>query len=273
MKITFKALKSYRSLNTFLEAKGFSTSLISFYKNNNHLIKINEKSVNTLTPINKKDNIEVVLPNETNAIPLINNPLNIVYEDPFIMIINKPANLASSPTRAHILNNVSGMIANHFKNQKINSKVHLVNRLDKETRGLILIAKHQYIHALLSSLKIVKKYRLVAKGKVKPKRGIIEKKIAKSNDSNRRIESVKGDLSITKYEVKSFRNNLSYIEAQLITGRTHQLRLHFSLIGNPIVGDPLYGDGGKDLLLQSYYLKFKHPIYNKILSFKLKRDW
>jgi 23S rRNA pseudouridine1911/1915/1917 synthase len=273
MKITFKALKSYRSLNTFLEAKGFSKSLVSFYKNNNHLIKINQESVNTLTPIIKKDFIEIELPKETNAIPLIDKPLNIIYEDPFVMVINKPENLASSPTRAHILNNVSGMIANHFNSKNINSKIHLVNRLDKETRGLMLVAKHQYFHALLSRAKIIKKYRLVAKGKIKQKRGIIEKTIAKSQDSNRRIETKNGDLSITKYEVKSFKNNLSYIEAQLITGRTHQLRLHFSLIGNPIVGDPLYGDGGKTLHLQSFYIKFKHPVYNKILSFKLKREW
>ncbi len=273
MIITFKAKKEYKSVNSFLESKRFSDSLISFYKKNNHLIKINGETKNTLSNVSKGSTIEIQLPKETNKIPLINKPINIVYEDRFLLIINKPANLATTPTRAHYENNISGMIANYYRENKIESKIHLVNRLDKETRGLILLAKHQYIHALLSQIKIEKKYRAKLIGELKPNSGIIEKRIAKIEGSMERAENPNGEISITKYNVKKHIDGYSNVEAELVTGRTHQLRLHFKLLGYPILGDPLYGVKQKHLYLQSYYLKFKHPIFNKTISVKLKKDW
>lgn len=273
MKIIFKAKTKYISVNSFLKSKGFSEPLISFYKKNNQLIKINGDATNTLVEIKKGSIVEIQLPKETNKIPLIDKPIEIVYEDRFLLIINKPANLASNPTRAHFDNNLSGMIANYYKDSKIESKIHLVNRLDKETRGLILVAKHQYIHALLSNIKIEKRYRAKLVGKLNPESGIIEKRIAKIEGSMEREESPNGDISITKYYVKKYYDGYTNIEAELITGRTHQLRLHFKLLGHPILGDPLYGVKQKQLYLQSFYLKFKHPILNKTISVKLKREW
>jgi 23S rRNA pseudouridine1911/1915/1917 synthase len=273
MEIKFRTQKSYKSLNSFLTAEHFSKSLISFYKKNNHMISVNNETKDTTIPVAKGDVILVKLPNEGNDIPLIDKPLEIVYEDRFLLIINKPANLATTPTRAHYDNNLSGMIVNHFKDIKLKSKVHLVNRLDKETRGLLIVAKHQYIHALLSSIKIDKKYRAKLDGILKPTSGIIEKRIAKLESSMERVEKADGDISITKYNVKKYKDNKTYVEAELITGRTHQLRLHFKLLGHPIIGDPLYGQVGNFLYLQSFYLKFKHPIINRTISIKLKKEW
>ena len=271
--VIFKAKRDYKSVNNYLKSIGFSDKLISFYKKNNNLIKLNGVENNTLEPVLKKSKVEIFLPNESNNIPLIDKPLNIVYEDNFYLIINKPSNLASSPTQRHIENNVSGMIANYFKEQKISSKVHLVNRLDKENSGLMIIAKHQIFHSLMVKSNITKKYRLLVEGFVKPESGTIEKKIGKLGDLQKRVELVDGDNSITKYQVKKYFSDKSLVEAELVTGRTHQIRLHFSLIGHPIVGDSLYGNKGEYLFLQSYYLKFKHPIYNKVMSFKLSKPW
>ena len=273
MEIKYKSKKKYNSINTFLKAKKFSDTLISLYKKNNHMVKVNGETLNTLSPIKKNSIIAITLPNETNKIPLIEKPLNIVYEDNFYLIINKPVDLASSPTRAHILNNVSGMIANYFKDNRIKSKVHLVNRLDKETSGLMIVAKHQYFHALMADAKIIKKYRVLVDGLLKPTIGTIEKNITKQEGNKKRIEDSDGSISITKYKVKKYFKETTSVEAQLVTGRTHQLRLHFSLLGHPIVGDSLYGKGGGRLHLQSYYLKFKHPIYQKTISVKLKKEW
>jgi 23S rRNA pseudouridine1911/1915/1917 synthase len=273
MKVKFKASKNYASIETFLKAKGFSGALLPTYINNLNLIKINNKRANLEDKIIKSSRIEVELTKESNKVVLINKPLEVVYEDPYLMIVNKPHNLAATPTKATIDNNLSGIIANYFRNIKLNSKIHLVNRLDTETSGIILVAKHQFIHSLLSELKIKSKFRAKLVGQIKPTSGVIEKRVAKVDNSKEIVEASNGDNSVTKYIVKHFENNESYIEAELIKGRNPQLRLHFKLVGHPIVGDRLYGFKDKILYLQNYFIKFKHPITNRIISVKLKREW
>jgi 23S rRNA pseudouridine1911/1915/1917 synthase len=273
MKVNFNVTKNYTSVKNFLKARGFSESLLTTYVNNQHLIRVNNKQSNLEDRITKGSKVEVILTNETNKIVLVNKPIEVVYEDRYLLIINKPHNLAATPTRATVDNNLSGMVASYFRSIKLSSKVHLVYRLDSETSGIILVAKHQLIHNLLSNLKIESKYRAKVVGKIKPDSGIIEKRISKLESSKERIESIKGEDTLTKYEVKHFENNESNLEAEIIKGRSPQLRLHFKLLGHPIVGDNLYGEKGRILNLQNYFIKFKHPITNRVISVKLKREW
>jgi 23S rRNA pseudouridine1911/1915/1917 synthase len=273
MKVKFKATKNYTSIETFLKAKGFSGRLLPTYLNNLNLIRVNNKTSNLKDKIILGSSIEIELTKETNKLVLIDKPVDIAYEDPYLMIVNKPHNLSSTPNKATIDNNLSGIIANYFRNIKLKSKIHLINRLDAETSGIVLVAKHQLIHSLLSEVKIVSKYRAKLTGAIKPLRGIIEKRITKLDEVKQRIESADGSLSVTKYVVKYVSNNESNVEAELIKGKSPQLRLHFKLMGFPIVGDKIYGGAGKILHLQNYFIKFKHPITNRIISVKLKREW
>lgn len=273
MKVKFKATKNYSSIETFLTAQGFSNTLLVAYLNNLNLIKVNNKTPKLEDKIIKSSNIEVTLTKETNKLLLVDRPLDVLFEDQYLMIVNKPHNLSCTPTKATADNNLSGIIANYFRNTKINSKVHLVNRLDFETSGIILIAKHQFIHSLLNDIKIISKYRAKLSGMIKPLSGIIEKRITKLDNSKERIESSTGYESVTKYVVKNTENNESNVEAELIKGRSPQLRLHFKLMGHPIIGDKLYHGKGKTLYLQNFFIKFKHPITNRIISVKLKREW
>jgi 23S rRNA pseudouridine1911/1915/1917 synthase len=273
MKVKFKAAKNYTSIETFLKAKGFSGRLLPTYLNNLNLIRVNNKTSNLEDKIMRGSSIEIELTKETNKLVLVNKTLDVAYEDAYLMIVNKPHNLSSTPTKATVDNNLSGIIANYFRNTKLKSKIHLVNRLDAETSGIVLVAKHQLIHSLLSEVKIVSKYRAKLIGVIKPLNGIIEKRITKLADAKQRIESADGSLSVTKYVAKHVANNESNVEAELIKGKSPQLRLHFKLMGFPIVGDKLYGGVGKILNLQNYFIKFKHPITNRIISVKLKREW
>ena len=273
MKVKFKANKNYKSVRTYLKARGFSDSLLSTYENKQHLIKVNNKSISLNDKINKGSKIDINLTKETNKVLLINKPLDVIYEDQYLMIVNKPHNMCTTPTKLTIDNNLSGVIANYFRSIKLNSRIHLVSRLDTETSGIILVAKHQLIHALLSATKISSKYRAKVTGQIKPDKGIIEKRIAKLEGSKEQIETIKGNNCITKYDVKHFENNESNIEAEVLKGKSPQLRLHFKLLGHPIVGDKIYGGSGKILYLQKFFIKFKHPITNRIISVKLKREW
>jgi 23S rRNA pseudouridine1911/1915/1917 synthase len=273
MKIKFKVSKNYNSLRAYLKARGFSNSLLSTYENNQHLIKANNKPINLTDKLIKGTKVEINLTNETNKVALINKPLDVIYEDQYLIIVNKPHNMSTTQTKLTIDYNLSGIIANYYRNIKLNSKIHLVNRLDTETSGIILVAKHQLIHALLSATKIASKYRAKVVGQIRPDKGVIEKRIDKLEGSKERIEAAKGNISITKYEVKHFENNESNIEAELVKGKSPQLRLHFKLLGHPIVGDKIYGGSGKILYLQKFFIKFKHPITNRVISVKLKREW
>jgi 23S rRNA pseudouridine1911/1915/1917 synthase len=273
MKVKFNVAKNYSSVKTYLKARGFSESLLSIYEKNQHLIKVNSKSTTLESKLIKGSKIEVSLINETSKVVLVNKPLQVVFEDQYLMIVNKPHNMPSTPTKATIQNNLSGIIANYYRNIKLNSKIHLVNRLDAETSGIILVAKHQLLHNLLTGLKIYFKFRAKLVGKIKPESGIIEKRIAKLEGSKERVETIKGTNTITKYDLKHFENNESNIEAELVSGKSPQLRLHFKLMGYPIVGDKLYGGKGKILYLQNFFIKFKHPITKRVISVKLKKEW
>jgi 23S rRNA pseudouridine1911/1915/1917 synthase len=273
MKVKLKASKNYSSIETFLKAKGFSNAILVSYLNNLNLVKVNNKTPYLEDKITKGSIIEVALTKETNKLLLVNKPLEVLYEDTYLMIVNKVHNLSATPTKATLEYNLSGIIANYFRNMKINSKVHLVNRLDFETSGITLVAKHQFIHSLLNDTKVISKYRAKLTGVIKPLSGVIEKRISKLESSKERVESSIGYDSVTKYVVKNIENNESNVEAELVKGRSPQLRLHFKLMGHPIVGDKLYGGKGKTLHLQNFFIKFKHPITSRIISVKLKREW
>ncbi len=187
--------------------------------------------------------------------------LDIVYEDEDLLVINKPISLASQPSHKHFEHNVVSYVKNYFKKNNINSNVHVVNRLDYQTSGLMVISKNGFMHHELTKEKIItRKYYCIIEGTLEEKEGTIIKGIAREYEGSiKRIATDDGQLAITHYKVLLEKNSKSLVDVLLETGRTHQIRVHFSHLNHPIIGDKLYGKEDERLFLHCYSLSFIHP--------------
>ena len=268
--ISFVANKE-ETISNFMLEKGFSPSNI-FHEIEHKFVLQNSLPVKDKNSIVKVDDkIEITLIPETNELPLNPDKIDVVYEDEYLLLVNKPSNLLVEPYKIGTNNNLACMVANYFFEQQIPSKIHLVNRLDKCTSGIVIIAKNQYIKNLMCKTKITKKYLAVVEGKTDTS-GTIKINIDKEAFSNSRIIGELGKESITEYKTISYdeKRDVSLLEVEILTGRTHQIRLSFSSIGHPLVGDETYGSKRKeDICLKAYYTEFKHPLINKDIKIKI----
>ena len=215
--------------------------------------------------MNVDSNVDIIVPLKEEESDCISTKgeLDIRYEDDDILIVNKKNKISTQPNIGHYSDSLANNIKYYFEENNINSTVHLVNRLDFETSGLVLVAKSSYVHNLFKRIDIKKKYYAVVEGIVEND-GIIEKPIIRDG----KIRVIGGDkMAITEYHVIKYNTN-TLIECILHTGRTHQIRVHMKSINHPIVGDNLYGNGD-NLALQSYYLEFIHPITKKEIKVEL----
>lgn len=215
-----------------------------------------------------------------NIVPTEMN-LNIVYEDEYLLIINKPYGIPVHPSIAHYENSLSNGIKYHFNKINLNKKIRPVNRLDKDTSGLVIFAKHEYIQeCLVKQMKtnvFKKEYLAILTGRLNNKNGKIEASIARKNNSiiEREINP-DGEKAITYFELQkefSINNELySLVKFTLETGRTHQIRLHSKYINNPILGDSLYGTSSSLIsrqALHAYKITFIHPISKKTICIEI----
>ena len=239
---------------------------------------VNDQTVENWYLLHKGDVLEIVMPVSTQGenIKSIKGDFEILYEDSYLLVINKENNLASIPTRLHYEKSLANYVMSYYKRKGIVANIHFVGRLDYATSGIIMLAKNPYIMASMKEIKITKKYILEVEGIMKNTNGEITGGIVK--DENSIIKRVlKQDFinSRTTYQVIKYNNNSTYVLATLHTGKTHQLRLHFSSIGHPIVGDELYGNKANDhiLRLHSSYLEFNHPVNNQEIVIKNKPNW
>lgn len=217
-----------------------------------------------LVNLDFEEESENIVPKEMN--------LNIVYEDDYLLIINKPAGIPVHPSIAHYENSLSNGIKHYFNTINLNKKIRPVNRLDKDTSGLVIFAKHEYIQeCLVRQMKMnlfKKEYLALLTGILNDKNGKIYAPIARKDGSiiEREINQ-NGETAITYFEVKNEYNIsnelLSLVKFTLKTGRTHQIRLHSKYIGHPILGDSLYGNKSTLIsrqALHAYKITFIHPI-------------
>ena len=250
---------------------GFSYDLANYLYHHQDLVKINNQQFKSPN-IKKGDIIILNLFEENKVYGNSSNKLDILYEDDYLLIVNKPHNIATIPTIRHYDNNLASDVSNYYLSHGIKSKIHVVTRLDYETSGIVIFAKHQYIHALMSKTKIDKYYLVDVHGLIL-ENGIIDKPILKDpNDTKKRIIDEKGKPSITEYEIIKINKaeNKTTIKAHLLTGRTHQIRLHFASISHPVIGDKLYGsDNASTLCLTCMEVKFIHPITNNLIHIKI----
>ena len=223
------------------------------------------------------DEVKILLDfNEDNSnIPSKKMDLNILYEDDYLLIINKPAGIPVHPSILHYEDSLSSGVKYYFDTINLHKKIRPVNRLDNNTSGIVIFAKNEYIHDLLSrqmqNKEFKKEYVAVCEGHLENNSGTIDAPISrKENSIIERCVKSDGDTAITHYKVlNEFVKNdvkISELLIDLETGRTHQIRVHLSYIGHPIVGDSLYGKESSLIsrqALHAYKVYFKHPITNK----------
>ena len=202
--------------------------------------------------------------------------LDIVYEDDWLLIVNKPAGIPVHPSILHYEDSLSNGVRYYFDKLGLKKKIRPVIRIDKDTSGLVVFAKCEYIQeALVKQMetnKFKKEYLAIVEGILEEKKSIIDAPIARKENSiiERCIDS-NGDVSITEYDVinENIDKNYSIVKCNLKTGRTHQIRVHMSYIGHPLLGDDLYGGNLNLINRQALHCKsisFIHPITNEIVS-------
>lgn len=193
-------------------------------------------------PIEKGSVISIRFPDEKTEYPAESIPLDILYEDEDMIAVNKPPYMLTHPSRDTFTGTLANAIAGYFKETGLKRKPRFVNRLDMNTSGIVLVAKHSYAHQQLSDQEKIKTYQALVEG-VPPNEGLIEGPIArdKIEGSVRRIVHPDGKPSKTGFERMDSNGEISLLEVRLYTGRTHQIRVHLSHKGWPILGDSLYG--------------------------------
>ncbi|WP_445486709.1 RluA family pseudouridine synthase [Niallia sp. 03133] len=265
------------TIKEYLKIKEVSKTALTAIKFQGGKITVNDKEENVRYILRWHDRLNVVFPHEDPSDGLIGEkiPLNILYEDELLLVVNKRDGMSSIPSRDHPKGSLANGVVGYYQEKGIHSTVHIVTRLDKDTSGLVLIAKHRHIHHLLSKQQkqgtVKRTYSAFAEGKLPLTAGVIEEPIGRMDDSiiKREVRS-DGQYARTRYKVFRNYSDFTFVELQLDTGRTHQIRVHLSYIGNPLIGDDLYGGSRDRLTRQALHcsrLEFNHPITLKPLTF------
>lgn len=255
-----------------------SSRLLLKLKNNNCVFLNNKKcSINSTISLGDIVSFSLDYEEDNSNIVATNIPLNIVYEDECLLIINKQPNVAIHPSMLHYDNSLSNGVKFYFDSIGLKKKIRPVNRLDRNTSGLVIFAKNEYVQEfLIKQMKnntFSKEYLAILDGILNEKKGTIIAPIARKKDSIiERCVDESGDFSITHYKVIKEFYNLSLVNFKLETGRTHQIRVHSSYIGHPILGDDLYGNKSSLIYrqaLHSYKISFIHPKTREKMCFEI----
>lgn len=277
MRLAYVNSSKYSNVKEVLKAE-FSMSdrlLLKLKKLDKIYLNGNVTSVNH--PVLENNLIECYLDYEednSNIVPT-EMPLNIIYEDEAYIVVNKPAGIPVHPSMDHYTDSLSNGIAFYFNQIGLKKKIRPVNRLDKDTSGIVIFAKNEYIQECLvrqmKSKEFIKKYIAVVNGNLDNLEGTINAPIARKEGSIiERCVSETGDIAITHYKVLKRKTDFDIVECILETGRTHQIRVHFAYLGHSLLGDTLYGTSSSLInrqALHAYKVEFTHPLSKKKVKY------
>lgn len=253
-----------------------SGSLIKELKRTDDGLILNGKRALSTDLITENDIVQITMYDTVSKnIEPIKLPFKVIYEDEDIIIVSKPAGMPTHISQGNYNNTLANAMMYYFKEKGEEHVFRAVNRLDKDTSGLMCIAKNKYSHARLcddlTKKHIKRRYRAIICGRL-TENGTIDAPIGRCTDSVIKRTVVKnGARAVTHYHIVQTYSEFTLIELSLETGRTHQIRVHMAYIGTPLLGDWLYGTENKELFLRhalhSCYLALTHPVTGKFLEF------
>lgn len=287
--IHYRIPNSYEGhkISEFLRNQGISTKSIIRLKSDVKNVLLNDEP-GFINRILKKDDRLTLCVKELESskkIPPVDLPLSIIYEDEDILIVNKPANMPIHPSMNNYENTLGNAVAYYYMKKGEPFLYRCINRLDRDTTGLTILAKHYLSCGILydemESREIKRTYYAIVENRTvfdAPyahrllQTGTIDLPLGRRPDSaiERMVDIKNGDKAITHYRVLATNDGLSLLELQLDTGRTHQIRVHMQAIGHPLIGDFLYNPKDTHMKRQALHagkLSFRHPITKEILSF------
>ncbi|MEH7177470.1 RluA family pseudouridine synthase [Neobacillus vireti] len=270
-------LHAGQTIKEFLKEEEISRIALTDIKFRGGNIVVNNREVNVRYVLKEGETLTVIFPPEKPSEGIAGEriPLEILYEDPYLLVVNKPAGMSTIPSREHPTGSLANALVGYYEEIGIMATAHIVTRLDRDTSGIVLIAKHRHIHHLFSKQQqkgnVKRTYEAFAEGILTQEIGTIEEPIGRNSASiiEREVRS-DGQYARTDYKVLKTYKEFTHVELQLKTGRTHQIRVHMSFIGYPLLGDDLYG-GSLNLIerqaLHCKKIQFYHPFTRMQLSF------
>lgn len=244
--------------------------LLHRYRMENAVL-VNGEKRRWIEPLQEGEKLQIhMFPAEEYGVEPEFYDLEVIYEDDHVLIVNKPIGVDTHPAEKGGKGTLANYVAFHLQTEGIETKVRHIHRLDKDTSGGVVFAKHALAGVIMDRLlmerNIKRTYMALVEGRVKKKQGTIDEPIGRDrHHATRRRVSPKGDRAITQYEVVQYDKgkNITIVKLQLETGRTHQIRVHMSHLGHPLIGDTLYGGKTKLLARQALHaahIAFVHPI-------------
>lgn len=285
MELKHTAARAGRLSSFLREEMGMSAGLMNRLKWQQKLF-VNDQSQHTDYPVQPGDVITVPLEEPAPEYPAEDGPLCILYEDAHILAVDKPTGMLIHPSRATMTGTLANRVVGYFSRTGQSCAFHPITRLDRDTYGIVLLAKNAHIHAILNQQhlegKLQKTYHALVYGCPEQEAGIIDAPIArKALPSLLREVRAEGKPSVTEYRVLE-RGEVSMLELRPVTGRTHQLRVHCAYMGFPILGDSQYGSpeswafsrqqGLTSQLLCAKTLDLYHPITGEPLHLESRMD-
>ncbi len=275
-----------QKISGFLKTQGFSAPVLVHLKKDEQSVWVNGRAVFQNYILQDGDELEVRVNEKegSDQILPVELPIDIVYEDEDLMVINKAAGMPIHPSMHNHDNTLGNALAWYFKKQGKPFVYRCINRLDRDTSGLTIVAKNMVSGAILSQMVAAKsmdglqaegihrQYLAIVRGNVLPSQGTIDAPIARKESSclERVVDFENGERAVTHYQVIKQANGHSLIQLELETGRTHQIRVHMQYLGYPLVGDYLYNPDMEYInrqALHAYRLSFPHPITRQQMEF------
>lgn len=262
----------------YLNDKGYSRQLQTILKRDSRCVKVNGEPVflNRILKENDELYIWIIEAESSEKIPPVELPVNVVYEDEDIAVVDKPSGMPIHPSLNNYDNTLGNAMAYYYSNRGEQFVYRCINRLDRDTTGLTIIAKNMLsacvLYKQMVTHQIKRTYYAIVEGTFDCQSGMIDKPIGRKNGSTieRIIDYKYGEKAVTHYEVIDSGRNVSFLKLWLETGRTHQIRVHMTSIGHPLIGDFLYNPENSEMGRQALHagdISFYHPVTGDKISF------